>query len=107
MAVTNFAQIFDLSRSRTLILVYGDCKTQCPAGIEGLFFFASFNSGFASSLICQKSTRIENYELLKKYLTEYREFLGIKFYPALLQKGLDQQSIAGQFSSSLSCIMGI
>ncbi len=38
MTVTNFAQIYDLSRSRTRILVYGNCKTQCPVGIEGLFF---------------------------------------------------------------------
>jgi hypothetical protein len=50
-----------------------------------------------SFLAREKSTRIENYELPEKYITKYRNFSGIKFYPALLQKGLDQQSIAGRF----------
>jgi|GEM_PF-4034535 len=76
MAVTNFAQIYDLI-----------VKLSIPLESRGFSF-----------LTREKSTRIENYELLEKYLTKYRNFSGIKFYPALLQKGLDQQSIAGQFS---------
>jgi len=42
-------------------------------GGEGLFFL------LISFLTREKSTGIENYELLKKYLTKYRNFSGIKF----------------------------
>jgi hypothetical protein len=44
----------------------------------------------------EKSTRMENYQPLGKYFTKYRNLSGMKFYPALLQKGLDQQIIAGR-----------
>ena len=38
-----------------------------------------FSFLLVSFLAREKSTRIENYELPRKYLTKYREFLGIKF----------------------------
>ena len=38
-----------------------------------------FSVLLVSFLAREKSTGIENYELLKKYLTKYRNFSGIKF----------------------------